>query len=64
MSLSDGFSNIDGKCLGPCWFFPIETSCEGRYLIVAMLNHDPMQRFSIEQCLMHPWLMNSNVNDA
>jgi len=64
LSLSDDFSNIDGKCLGPHWFFPIETSCESRDLIMAMLNPDPMQRFSIEQCLMHPWLRNNNLNDV
>ena len=54
LSLSDDF--VDTKCLGPHWFFPVETSVESRDFIMAMLNPDPVQRFSIAQCLIHPWL--------
>jgi len=51
-----GAKHFEESSLGPTWFFPTKTSLESRDCIMGMLNPDPVERFSIEQTLMHPWL--------
>ena len=50
----------EDEMLGPHWFFPHEISVEGRDLIVAMLNPNPIDRITVEMVLHHPWLLALN----
>lgn len=48
------------KWVGQCWD---KVSASAKELITGMLERSPVQRFSIDQCILHPWLVSATDED-